>query len=134
MYAHPVADGAELREAVVNIARAHWDKYYAPVLGKPGNPQLAIYSHMINSFLYLYRYPVGHLITFQIEGRLKGPDAGKVFENAASFGRELPVLWMEHATGKPVIADPLLEAVQAAPPWRGAAAWDRSGARLSLRR
>jgi hypothetical protein len=114
MYAHPDATKAELREAVVNIARGYWDKYYAPVLGKPGNPQLAIYSHMINSFLYLYRYPVGHFITFQIEGRLKGPDAGKVFEYAASFGRVLPDLWMEHATGKPVIAEPLLEAVQAA--------------------
>ena len=39
----------------LQIARGYWDRYYAPVLGKPGNPQLGIYSHMINAFLYLYR-------------------------------------------------------------------------------
>lgn len=114
MYEHPNASKAELRDAVVKIASGYWDKYYAPVLGRPGNPQLGIYSHMINSFLYLYRYPVGHLITFQLEGKLKGPDAGKVFENAASYGRVLPDLWMQHATGQPVIAEPLLEATEAA--------------------
>jgi hypothetical protein len=114
MYDHPGASKAELREAVNRIAIGYWDKYYAPVLGHPGNPQLGIYSHIINAFLYLYRYPVGHLITFQIEGKLKGPDAGKVFENAASYGKVLPDMWMEHATGKPVIAEPLLEATEAA--------------------
>src|SRR5438067_2533621 len=114
MYQHPEATPAQLREATVRIAQGYWDKYYAPALGQPGNPQLAIYSHMINSFLYLYRYPIGHLITFQLEGKLKGSETGKYFEQAASFGRVLPDLWMEHATGKPVIAEPLLEATEAA--------------------
>ena len=114
MYAHPAATPAELREATVAIARGYWDKYYAPFLGKPGNPQLAIYSHMINSFLYLYRYPVGHLIAFQLEEKLRGAESGKAFERAASFGRLLPDLWMEHATGKPVVAEPMLEATEAA--------------------
>ena len=114
MYQHPDATPAQLREATVRIAQGYWDKYYAPALGQPGNPQLAIYSHMINSFLYLYRYPIGHLITFQLEGKLKGSETGKYFEQAASFGRVLPDLWMEHATGKPVIAEPLLEATEAA--------------------
>jgi hypothetical protein len=114
MYEHPDATPAQLREATVTIARGYWDKYYAPVLGRPGNPQLAIYSHMINSFLYLYRYPIGHLIAFQLEEKLRGPEAGKAFENAASFGRVLPDLWMEHATGKPVVAEPMLEATEAA--------------------
>ena len=114
MYEHPNATPAELRDAVVSIARGYWDKYYAKVLGKPGNPQLGIYSHMINSFLYLYRYPIGHLIAFQLEEKLRGPESGKAFENAASFGRVLPDLWMEHATGKPVVAEPMLEATEAA--------------------
>ncbi len=114
MYAHPDATPAELREATVSIARGYWDKYYAPVLGKPGNPQLGIYSHMINSFLYLYRYPIGHLIAFQLEEKLRGAESGKAFERAASFGRVLPDLWMEHATGKPVVAEPMLEATEAA--------------------
>jgi hypothetical protein len=114
MYAHPEATPAALREATLQIARGYWDKYYAPVLGHPGNPQLGIYSHMINSFLYLYRYPIGHLIAFQLEEKLKGPHSGAAFEQAASYGRVLPDLWMEHATGKPVVAEPMLEATEAA--------------------
>ena len=114
MYAHPDAAPESLREATLQIARGYWDKYYAPVLGKPGNPQLGIYSHMINSFLYLYRYPIGHLIAFQLEEKLKGAGSGAAFEHAASYGRVLPDLWMEHATGKPVVAEPLLEATEAA--------------------
>jgi hypothetical protein len=114
MYEHPDATPAQLREATVEIARKYWDKYYAPVLGKPGNPQLAIYSHMINAFLYLYRYPIGHLIAFQLEDKLRGPDFGRNFERAASYGRVLPDLWMEHATGKPVVAEPMLQATEAA--------------------
>jgi hypothetical protein len=114
MYAHPGATPAELREATLSIARRYWDRYYAPVLGKPGNPQLAIYSHMINSFLYLFRYPIGHLIAFQLEEKLKGPGSGAAFESAASYGRVLPDMWMEHATGKPVVAEPMLEATEAA--------------------
>jgi len=114
MYAHPDAKPAQLREATLRIARGYWDRYYAPVLGKPGNPQLGIYSHMINSFLYLYRYPIGHLIAFQLEEKLRGAESGKAFENAASYGTVLPDLWMEHATGKPVVAEPMLEATEAA--------------------
>ena len=114
MYEHPEATPAQLREATLAIARKYWDQYYAPVLGKAGNPQLAIYSHMINSFLYLYRYPIGHLIEFQLEQKLRGGNFGKEFERAASYGRVLPDLWMEHATGRPVVAEPMLEATEAA--------------------
>ena len=114
MYAHPDASPADLREATLQIARDTWDRDYAPVLGKPGNPQLGIYSHMLNSPLYLYRYPIGHLIAFQLEEKLRGAGSGAAFEHAASYGRVLPDLWMEHATGKPVIAEPMLEATAAA--------------------
>ena len=114
MYEHPDATPAQLREATLTIARGYWDKYYAKTLGHPGNPQLGIYSHMINSFLYLYRYPIGHLIAFQLEQKLRGPESGTAFEHAASYGRVLPDLWMEHATGKPVVAEPMLEATEAA--------------------
>ncbi len=114
MYEHPDATPAQLRDAALAIARGYWDRYYAPVLGKPGDPQLAIYSHMINEFIYLYRYPIGHLIAFQLEEKLRGPDSGKAFEKAASHGRVLPDLWMEHATGKPVVVEPMLNATEAA--------------------
>ena len=33
---------------------------------------------------------------------------------AASYGRVVPDLWMQHATGKPVVAEPMIEATEAA--------------------
>ena len=32
---------------------------------------LGVYSHMIDAFLYLPDYPIGHLIAFQIEEQMK---------------------------------------------------------------
>ena len=76
---------------------------------------LGVYSHMIDSFLYLPDYPIGHLIAFQIEEQMKKSGAiGPEFERMATMGRVTPDLWMEHATGKPVGADALLEAAQRA--------------------
>jgi hypothetical protein len=114
MYAHPQATPGELREATLQIARTLWDRAYAPVLGGKGSSLLAVYSHMVSEFLYLPDYPLGHLIAFQLEQKLRGPGFGALFERAASFGRVSPDLWMEHATGSPVSAQPLLDATQAA--------------------
>lgn len=110
MYAHPDATPEQLREATVSIATDLWDRSYAPVLGGKGSPLLAIYSHMISSFFYLPNYPLGHLIAFQLEEKLKGPKSGAEFERMTKVGRVLPDLWMEHATGRPVVAEPLLDA------------------------
>ncbi|MCE9671242.1 hypothetical protein LY474_25875 [Myxococcus stipitatus] len=115
MYAHPEATPAELREAVVAISRDVWNRYFAPVLGGEGTPLLAVYSHMISYPLYLPDYPLGHLIAFQIEEQLsrKGP-LGAEFERMATFGSVTPDVWMVHATGAPVSAEPLLRATEAA--------------------
>ncbi len=115
MYEHPEATPAQLREATVAIAKEHWDRYYAPVLGGEGTPLLGIYSHMIAYPMYLPDYPLGHLIAFQIEEHLekKGP-LGAEFERMASYGAVTPDQWMEHATGAPVSAEPLLRATEAA--------------------
>jgi len=115
MYAHPEASPAQLREAVVGIARETWDRYYAPVLGGQGSPLLGIYSHMISYPLYLADYPLGHLIAFQIEEQLHRSGAlGPEFERMATFGAVTPDVWMTHATGAPVSAEPLLRATEAA--------------------
>jgi len=114
MYAHPDAGPEQLREATIGIARDLWDRHYAPVLGGKGSLLLAIYSHMVSAFLYLPDYPVGHLIAFQLEEKLRGPRFGAEFERAASFGRVTPDLWMQHAAGAPVSAEPLLRATEAA--------------------
>ncbi len=115
MYEHPDATPAQLREAALGIARDLWNRHYAPVLGGKDSALLGIYSHLIApSFLYLPAYPLGHLIAFQLEEKLRGPRAGAEFERVASFGRVTPDFWMVHATGAPVSAEPLLRAAQAA--------------------
>jgi len=58
----------------------HREPVLGPVLragpGRTGDPQLAIYSHMINEFIYLYRYPIG---TDRVPagGEAARPDSGK---------------------------------------------------------
>ena len=115
MYDHPEATPAELNQAVVRIAKDIWNHYYAPVFHKRDVILLAVYSHMINYFLYLPDYPMGHLISHQIEEQMKkAGNIGREFERMATMGRVTPDLWMERATGKPVGADALLEATQKA--------------------
>ncbi|XXF81206.1 hypothetical protein P2318_16010 [Myxococcaceae bacterium GXIMD 01537] len=115
MYAHPEATPAQLRDATVGIAQDVWRRYYAPVLGGDGTPLLGIYSHMISYPLYVTDYPLGHLIAFQIEEHLKtkGP-LGAEFERMARYGAVTPDVWMVHATGAAVSAEPLLRATEAA--------------------
>ncbi|MGO9065766.1 MAG: hypothetical protein ACLQIH_13645 [Myxococcaceae bacterium] len=114
LYAHPEATPSELREATLAIARELWNRYYAPVLGGKDSGLLAIYSHMVDAFLYLPYYPLGHLIAFQLEEKLKGTHSGAEFERVASFGRVTPDYWMVHATGAPVSAEPLFRATATA--------------------
>ncbi len=114
MYEHPDATPEKLREATAKIAREVWNKHYAPLLGGEDTPLLGIYSHMISYPLYLFNYPLGHMIAFQIEEQVKR--AGKVgpeIERMAKYGAVAPDLWMEHATGKSVSAEPLLRATEA---------------------
>ncbi|HET7441746.1 MAG TPA: hypothetical protein VFJ47_10640 [Terriglobales bacterium] len=115
MYDHPQATPTQLNEAVVQISKDVWNRYYAPVFHKSDVVLLGVYSHMIDSFLYLPDYPIGHMIAAQIEQQVK--KAGKVgpeFERMATYGRVTPDLWMEHATGKPVGPESLLSATQSA--------------------
>ncbi|AKJ03506.1 Hypothetical protein AA314_05132 [Archangium gephyra] len=114
LYAHPDATPSQLREAVVRISQETWDRYYAPVLGGQGTPLLGIYSHMISYPLYLADYPLGHLISFQMEEHLKkAGNLGAEFERMASQGALTPDVWMTNATGAPVSAEPLLRATEA---------------------
>src|SRR4051812_46984574 len=115
LYDHPKATAKELREATVAIAKKYWNQYYAPVLGAPDSALLGIYSHMIGVPLYLPDYPIGHLIAFQIEEHVrKSGKLGPDFERMTKMGCVLPDLWMKHATGQPISAGPLLQAVERA--------------------
>jgi hypothetical protein len=115
MYDHPAATPKDLNDATVQISKDIWNRYYAPVFHKKDVVLLGVYSHMIDSFLYLPDYPIGHLIAFQIEEQMKKTGAiGPEFERMAKMGDVTPDLWMEHATGRPVGSEALLEAVQRA--------------------
>jgi hypothetical protein len=115
MYEHADATPQQLRDATIQIAKNIWNKYYAPVVGKQDVILLAIYSHMIDSFMYLPDYPIGHLIGFQVEEQMKKAGAiGPEFERMATFGHVTPDMWMIHATGKPVGAEALLSATEQA--------------------
>ena len=115
MYDHPEATPAELKEATVGMARDLWNRYYAPVIKQDDVILLAIYSHMIHSFLYLPDYPIGHLIAHQVKERMKAAGAiGPEFDRMARLGRIAPDLWMTDATGQPVGAGALLAATEEA--------------------
>ena len=113
LYAHPTATATQLREATVKIAQETWNKYYEPTLGGHDVTLLGIYSHTIASPLYLFNYVLGHLIAFQVEELVAGKDKAtfaREFERVSRLGSILPDLWMQQATGKPVTAQPLLDA------------------------
>jgi hypothetical protein len=114
MYDHPKATAPELRDATLRIARDVWNRWWAPIVGVKDSPILAIYSHMVNNQLYLPDYPLGHLIAAQVEEHVEALPAGKTlgaeFERMTTFGAVTPDVWMEHATGEPVSAGPLLRA------------------------
>ena len=111
MYGNPAATAAELKNAVLEIAMDIWNRYYAPVLGRRDVVLLAIYSHMIDRYLYLPDYPIGHLIAHQLEEHIrKTGKPGPELERVARQGRIAPDLWMKGATGAPVGADALLAA------------------------
>lgn len=115
MYDHPDATPAELKQATLQIAKGTWNQYYAPVFKKKDVVLLAVYSHMIDSFLYLPDYPMGHMIAFQIEEQIeKTGNVGQEFERMAKFGSVAPDLWMKHATGQPVGPEALLKATERA--------------------
>ena len=113
MYEHPTATPSELKEAAVQISKDIWNRYYASVFGKRDVVLLGIYSHMIDSFLYLPDYPLGHMIAFQIEAQMnKAGSIGSEFERMTKTGSVIPDLWMKKATGAPVGPEALLGATK----------------------
>jgi hypothetical protein len=115
MYEHPEATPSELKAAVLSIAKDVWNRWYAPVIGVKDSPILAVYAHMVDSFLYLPDYPLGHLIAFQIERHVEKAGAvGPEVERMTRQGRLTPDLWMQGAVGAPVGPEALLEATREA--------------------
>jgi len=109
MYDHPNASPAQLNEAVQSIAKDVWNKYSAPVLGIEDQILLAIYSHIIDAGLYTPDYPLGHIISFQIEQYLKDKNLAQEMERMCKLGSITPDAWMKAAVGKPISTEPLIK-------------------------
>ncbi len=114
LYQNPDATSEQLKQQVILIAKDVWNKYYAPVFGTKDEPILAIYSHMIDSPLYLSAYPIGHLIDFQIEQQIKGKNFATEIQRIYTQGRLIPNEWMKGAVGKEVSIKPMLDATDEA--------------------
>jgi hypothetical protein len=114
LYQHKDASKQQVGEAVIQIAKEVWNKYYAGVFGVKDQSILAIYSHMIDYPLYLSAYPIGHLIDFQIEKQIEGKNFGDEIMRIYSKGRITPQEWMKDATGQELSNRTLLEAVDKA--------------------
>ncbi len=110
MYQHPNANAEQLQKAVIQIATETWNTYFAPVFGVSDSPILAIYSHMIDSPLYLPAYPIGQLIEFQFGKYLEGKDFPIEIYHSFRQGRIIPQLWMKGAVNSEISAKPSVEA------------------------
>jgi hypothetical protein len=114
LYAHPNSTAAELRDTVLQITKDVWNAYYAPVFGMKDQTILGIYSHMINSPMYLPNYAFGHLIHFQLEEHFKthefAPEVLRIF----ALGQLTPNEWMKQAVGTPLSNEAILKATQEA--------------------
>jgi len=111
MYDHPDATPAELKAATLRIAKDVWNAHFASVFGRRDCTLLAVYSHIVHSFLYLPDYALGHMINFQVERRIEqSGDVAAEVERMCRIGNIAPDLWMTQATGSPVGAEALLAA------------------------
>ena len=114
LYANPNATAVELRDAVLKISKDVWNSYYAPVFGQNDQTILAIYSHMINSPMYLPNYAFGHLIHFQLEEHFKTHELAPEVLRIFALGQLTPDEWMKKAVGEPISNDPVLKATDEA--------------------
>ena len=114
LYAHPDATAAQLRDATLAIAAEVWNEFFEPVLGEHDCPLLAIYSHMVNSPMYLPNYPIGHIVQFQLEQFLADKTAAEWpenYERCYRLGRLTPDEWLRQAVGATLSVEPILEQV-----------------------
>jgi hypothetical protein len=103
MYENPAATPSEIKAATLEIAREIWNTYFAPIFKVNDATILAVYSHMISYPLYLTDYPLGHLITYQIEEVVRQEGlVGPIFDRMVRIGNINPDLWMKQATGSEV--------------------------------
>jgi len=114
LYLNPDASEQELKEKVIEIAKEIWNEYYAPVFNVEDSPVLAIYSHMISYPLYLSAYPLGHLISFQMEEKTENDEIAAELQKMLLNGNLTPKHWMLNSVGREISGEPVLKAVEEA--------------------
>ncbi len=114
MYENPNASADELKKAVISIAENVWNEYFYPVFNIKNQPILAIYSHIIDAGMYTPDYPLGHIISFQIEQYLKNRSLASEMERMCKLGRLSPQVWMQKAVGNKVSPLPMIKAAEEA--------------------
>ncbi len=114
MYDNPDATPDRLKDAVITIAKDIWNEYFADIFGERDVPILAIYSHMIQSPLYLSNYPYGRLIMFQLEDYIRGKSFAEEELRIFSIGKLTPKHWMDAAVGAQISNQPMFAAVEKA--------------------
>jgi hypothetical protein len=112
LYANPDATADQLKQAVLKISVEVWNEYFADIFGEKDVPLLAIYSHMIQSPLYLSNYPYGRLIMFQMEDYIKDKDFAAEVLRIYSIGRITPQHWMQKAVASQITNKPVFDAVE----------------------
>jgi hypothetical protein len=114
LYDNPNSTATELRDAVLQITKDVWNTYYSQVFGIKDQTILGIYSHMINSPMYLPNYAFGHLIHFQLEEHFKthefAPEVLRIF----ALGQLTPNEWMKQAIGTPLSNEAIIKAAELA--------------------
>jgi hypothetical protein len=108
------ATAQELKEAVLNISKNVWNKYFSSVLGIKDQVLLSIYSHIIDCGLYTPDYPLGLIIKFQLESYLKNKSLSEEMFRMCKIGSVSPNLWMNIAVGESISASSLIEAAKKA--------------------
>jgi hypothetical protein len=86
-----------------------WNEYYAPIFKVKDQTILAVYSHMIESPLYLSAYPIGYLIGFQLENYFRGKNLGTEVERIFSQGKLIPQYWLQKAIGENLTVSPFVK-------------------------
>jgi len=110
MYENPSANAAQLKQAMLEITRKVWNTYFEPVLGMNDQILLAVYSHIVDGGMYTPDYPLGHIISFQIEEYLKNHNLAVEMERMCKLGRLSPQIWMQQAVGEKISVEPLVNA------------------------
>ena len=114
LYEYPNSTALELRDAVLQISKDVWNTYYAPVFGMKDQTILGIYSHMVNSPMYLPNYAFGHLIHFQLEEHFKTHEFAPEVERIFALGQLTPNEWMHQAVGESLSNEAILKAADVA--------------------